>query len=339
MKTFEEIISFESLYRAHRRARLGKRHKKEVIEFELNLSQNLWQLHYDLKYGKYQVGGYHKFMIYDPKEREIQAIPYRDRVVQHALCDNYLIPLLEKKLIFDNAACRKNKGTQFALDRLSFFMKKFYRQHKLEGYFIKLDASKYFNNIDHAILKSKLAKIVKDEKVLGLIEKIIDSYSYSEGKGLPMGNQSSQSFALLMLDGFDRFIKEKMRVKYYVRYMDDIIMIVEDKSFARDIVRASREFLQTMGVRLNPKSQISTVKNGVIFLGRKMFLSEGKVVLKVKRELKVRIVQKLKLKVGQKQDVQSSRVSYAGFFCHCDSRSFFKYLCQKFFEASKAAVA
>lgn len=91
-----KIISFESLYKAHRVARLGKRHKKEVIEFETLLGENLWSLHFDLKYNKYKVGGYHKFMIYDPKEREIQAITYRDRIIQHSLCDNYLTPLLEK---------------------------------------------------------------------------------------------------------------------------------------------------------------------------------------------------------------------------------------------------
>ena len=106
---FDEIMTFENLYRAHRRARLGKRHKKEVILFEANLSQNLWQLYYDLKYEKYSVGDYHKFMIYDPKEREFQAISYRDRVVQHCLCDNFLTPLLDCRLIYDNAACRRGK--------------------------------------------------------------------------------------------------------------------------------------------------------------------------------------------------------------------------------------
>lgn len=114
MDEWERIIDFESLYKAHRKARLSKRYKKEVVEFENNLSENLWKLHYDLKYGKYEVGGYHSFMIYDPKEREIQAISYMDRVVQHSLCDNYLIPLLEKKLIYDNVACRKGKGSSLA---------------------------------------------------------------------------------------------------------------------------------------------------------------------------------------------------------------------------------
>lgn len=116
--SFEEIISFENLYKAHRRARLCKRHKREVIEFELNLSENLWRLHYELKYGKYEIGEYNKFMVYDPKEREIQAIPYRDRVVQHTLCDNCLIPTLERYLIYDNTACRQGKGTHFAIKRL-----------------------------------------------------------------------------------------------------------------------------------------------------------------------------------------------------------------------------
>ena len=130
MTDFERIIDFETLYRAHRKARLSKRHKKEVIEFEANLSKNLWEMHYDLKYGKYKVGAYRKFMIYDPKEREIQAIGYRDRVLQHAICDNYLMPLLEKRLIYDNVACRRGRGTKQAYDRLRHFMTEHYKRYK-----------------------------------------------------------------------------------------------------------------------------------------------------------------------------------------------------------------
>ena len=114
-KNFLEIISFQNLYKAHIRARQSKQHKKEVIQFETQLSKNFWALHYDLNYKKYETGGYHKFMIYDPKEREIHAISYRDRIVQHSLFDNYLTPLLEKHLVNSNCACRKGKGTDYAI--------------------------------------------------------------------------------------------------------------------------------------------------------------------------------------------------------------------------------
>lgn len=116
--TYEELISFSNLYRAYFACLKGKRHKQEVIDFSLELSKNLWMLHYDLKFQKYKIAGYHEFKIYDPKERMIQAISFRDRIVQHMLVDNYLIPTLGKTFILDNVACQKNKGTSFAHRRI-----------------------------------------------------------------------------------------------------------------------------------------------------------------------------------------------------------------------------
>lgn len=156
---FLNIISFKSLYNAHRRARLGKRGKKEVIEFEMNLSQNLWALHYDLLYGKYHIGEYRRFRIYDPKEREIQAISYRDRIIQHSICDNYLIPILERKLFYYNVACRKNKGTDCAVSTLRRYMVNHYKKFGKSGYFVKIDIRKYFDSISHTVLKKKLSKL------------------------------------------------------------------------------------------------------------------------------------------------------------------------------------
>lgn len=196
MDDYDRVISFENLYRAHRRARLGKRHKKEVIDFELNLSKNLWKIYNELKYQEYEVGGYHRFMIYDPKEREIQAISYRDRIVQHCICDNYFTPLLEKHLIYTNVACRKGKGTDFAVKYIRKCLTKIAKNRTENECYLKIDISKYFNSIDHEVLKGKIRQIVKDEKTVKLLDKIIDSYEYIEGKGLPMGNQTSQNFAV-----------------------------------------------------------------------------------------------------------------------------------------------
>ncbi len=274
MLCFDDIISFDSLYRAHRRARLGKRHKKEVIEFEAALSENLWALHYDLKYGKYVVGDYRKFMIHDPKEREIQAISYRDRIVQHSLCDGYLMPLLDKHLIYDNAACRREKGTLFAIKRLRKFMCEYYKGHGKNGYFVKVDVSKYFPSIEHDLLKKKMDRIVKDERVRSLLYLIIDSYESTPNRGLPMGNQSSQCFALLYLNDLDKFFKERMRVKYYVRYMDDILMLVPSKERARDCLLAARSLLEAEALLMNEKSQIIAVKNGVSFIGWHFYFGE-----------------------------------------------------------------
>lgn len=330
LPTFEDIISFESLYRAHKKARLGKRHKKQVVEFELNLSKNLWQLHYDLKYGNYQIGGYNRFMIYDPKEREIQAISYRDRIVQHALCDNFLTPLFETKLIYDNTACRKNKGSHFALKRLAGFMREANKRFGETAYFVKLDISKYFPTIDHSVLKKQLMKIVKDKKIFALCCQVIDSYNFDLNRGLPMGNQSSQNFALVYLNGFDHFVKEKLNVKYYVRYMDDVIMIVQTKKQATEILKFAGEYVSTLNIKLNPKSQIIQLKNGIVFLGWKLHLKNNVCVYKLKKQLKQRIILNTTNSIKNKKNLVDQIVSYNGMLCHGNANAFFLFLKNKF---------
>lgn len=328
MNNFDNIISFENLYKAHRRARLGKRHKKEVIEFEGNLSENIWRIHYDLKYGKYMVGGYHSFMIYDPKEREIQAISYRDRVVQHSLCDNYLIPILEKHLIYDNAACRKNKGTSFAIKRWREFMRRHYLKYGDSGYFIRVDVAKYFPSIDHTILKEKLVKIVEDKKVLELLYSIIDSYNLETNKGLPMGNQTSQCFALLYLDNVDRYIKETMRIKHYVRYMDDMMFIVHDKQLAKLIIDKVKFLFEECGLSLNKQSKITPVKNGVAFLGWRFSYNEtGGIIQTLKKETQKIIIKRIKKKYFLKslcENSQPALSSYYGYLKNGNSYHFYK---------------
>lgn len=307
------------------RARLSKRHKKEVIQFEMNLSENLWKLHYDLKYGRYRVGGYHKFMIYDPKEREIQAITYRDRIVQHSICDNFLTPLLEKRLIYDNAACRKGKGSSFAIKRLKSFMRRHYKEYGTEGCFVKADVHKYFNSIDHEILKQRLKKIVYDEKILSLLFSIIDSYFFTEGRGLPMGNQTSQCFALLYLDGLDRAIKEKLRVKFYVRYMDDMIFLLPDKNAGRGVLALVEKELLRVRLSINPTSRIIAIKSGIEFLGwRFCFSPSGGIVQRLRRSTKRRILDKVRAKkVLSAIKKEETIISYRGFLMRSKSYFFF----------------
>lgn len=330
MDDFENIISFESLYKAHRRARLSKRHKKEVILFEAELSKNLWALHYDLKYGKYEVGGYHNFMIYDPKEREIQAIGYRDRIIQHSICDNYLTPLLNRHLIYDNAACRKNKGTSFAISRWRAFMSEYYKKNGTNGYFVKLDVKKYFPSINHDRLKEKLSKIVDDERILNLLFKIIDSYNREENIGLPMGNQTSQCFALLYLDNVDRYIKEKMQVKYYVRYMDDMLLLIREKQKAKRCITDVNRLLTENCLILNPKSQMVAIKNGVDFLGwRFSYGKNGKIIQKVRPSTKKRILERtgftaFQVRTHHKSKLKLSQVK-ASYIGHLKQGNTFKF--------------
>lgn len=296
MSEFEKIYSFDNLYAAHKIARRSKRDVKEVIDFEIELGKNLALLSEEIKNGSYNISGYYSFWVYDPKAREIHALHYKDRVVQHCICDEVLAPMLDKRLIYDNAACRINKGTHFAIKRLSSFMASFYKKHGTHGYFLKCDIKKFFDNIDHSVIKQKLSKVCEDQDVLALLYKIIDSYEKTNGKGLPLGNQTSQWFAIYYLDGFDRLIKEKLQIKYYTRYMDDCILIHEDKEYLRSCLKTMKCYLEKeLGLTLNEKTKIFPMKNGVNYLGWHFYITEnGKIVRKVKQSTKYKYKRKLK---------------------------------------------
>lgn len=237
-------------------------------------------------------------MIYDPKKREIQAIPYSDRIVQHSLYDNLLIPLMKHHLINANCACRVGKGTDYAIKLLRQFMTKHYKKNGNSGYFVKLDIKKYFPSINHEVLYKKLARFNFDENINWLLHTVIDSYG--NGVGLPMGNQSSQCFALLYLDRIDRIIKEQLRIKFYVRYMDDMILLVQTKEEVAACLEKIRVEVLKEKVVLNHKSQIIKIKNGVEFFGWNFtFGKNGKIIQKKKSVKKKNIpkIQKYNLQI------------------------------------------
>lgn len=231
-----------------------------------------------------------------PKERVIHALHYRDRVVQHCICDEVIEHTLDRKLIYDNAACRIGKGTHFAVKRLNTFMRDFYHKYGTDGYILKCDFRKFFDNIDHEILKNKLRKIFQEEKVLSLLFQIIDSYEKTAGKGLPLGNQTSQWFAIYYLDAFDRLIKEKLRIKYYSRYMDDCICIHQSKDYLKKCLKDMTEFASTqLQLSFNEKTEIFPIKNGVDYIGWHFYLTDtGKVIRKVRKNTKCKYKRKLR---------------------------------------------
>ena len=296
MTEYEKIWDFQNLYKAHTVARRSKRHTREVIDFEMNLGENLTALSDALRDGTYEMMGYYSFAIHDPKYRVIHALHYRDRVVQHCLCDEVLAPVLDNKLVYDNAACRQGKGTHFALSRLSVFLHSFYRRYGTNGYFLKCDIRKFFDNIDHVVLKNKLRKAIRDADVLRLLDRIIDSYEASPGKGLPLGNQTSQWFAIYYLDGLDRRIKEKWRIPYYSRYMDDCVLVYHDKETLCRCLADMRQYARAeLKLEFNEKTEIFPLKNGVDYLGWHMYLTEtGKVVRRVRRGIKRRYQRRLR---------------------------------------------
>ncbi len=296
MTDYEKICDFQNLYKAHTIARRSKRNTREVIEFEMNLAENITALSDTLKNGTYQMQGYYSFAIYDPKYRMIHALHYRDRVVQHCLCDEVLAPILDKKLIYDNAACRIGKGTHFAIKRVSSFLHSFYNKNGSNGYFLKCDIRKFFDNIDHEVLKCKLSKVISDKDVLNLLYAIIDSFEVTHGKGLPLGNQTSQWFAIFYLDGFDRLIKEKLKIKYYSRYMDDCVLIHRDKEYLQNCLCEMTNYAKSeLKLDFNEKTEIFPIKNGVDYLGWHIYLTDsGKIIRKVKQQTKYKYKRKLK---------------------------------------------
>lgn len=293
----EEIFTFEHLYEAHKKCRLSKQHKGEVIRFEANLSSNLVNIINEITKRKYKLGKYKVFKIFEPKERIIEALPYKDRVVIRCFCDYSVRSRIEKRLIFDNVACRKGKGTLFAIERLEKFLRREYlNKGDNDLYFLKCDIRKFFPSINHNILLQLLKNIGFSKDEMWFITKLVREQPNNVEMGLPLGNQSSQWFALLYLDKVDRLIKEKLRVKSYVRYMDDMILIHRDKKYLQKCLREIENVCNNeLSLSLNEKTQIGKVCNGIDFLGYRYVLNyRGKIIRKLRGSYKVRLKRYLK---------------------------------------------
>jgi len=318
-----DIFTFENIYNAHERCRKAKQHKREVIEFEVNLGVNISKLIKEIGSKTYKLGKYRQFKIYDPKERIIEALPYRDRVIIDCFCINSLAPRIEPRLIYDNVACRKNKGTLFGIKRLNHFLRKEYHKgNNNEFYYLKCDIKKYFPSINHDTLLNNLRKAGFSKEEMWLMEKLVRNENSNDTKGLPLGNQSSQWFALFYLDKIDRLIKEKLQIKGYVRYMDDFILIHRDKSYLQYCLSEIQKTCKAeLDVELNHKTQIGKVANGIDFLGFRIILKEnGKIIKKLRSTARVRLKKHLKTlkKLEQKEIVDEKYIKQRknSFYAH-----------------------
>lgn len=291
---YEVIYDFENLYRAYRMARKGKRWKNPVAKVEANALEAVSIIRDELREGTYRPGGYYEFIVFEPKRRVIQTNSFKDKIVQHSLCDLILYPVLSSPFILDNYGSQVGKGTHFGLNRLRDFMQDYYRKHGgADGWVLKADVHHYFASIRHDILKQDVRRYLKDPRTLALVDLIIDS---TPGEvGIPIGNQSSQIFALLYLNQLDHFVKEVLRVKYYGRYMDDFYLIFEHKADAQEAWRRIAAHLASRGLELNDKTNIFPLRNGLDFLGFHTYLDDsGKVIRKVRRASKGRMSRKLR---------------------------------------------
>lgn len=329
---FDSILSFPNLLAASRKARRGKRFKPSTSKFEFNLEKELLQLQEELKNQTYIPGPYREFLIYEPKPRKISAALYRDRVVQHAICQ-IVEPFFDNSLIFDTYACRTGKGTHKAVDRFTQYTRKF-------AYALKCDVKKYFPSIDHSILKNKIRKKIKCPRTLWLIDLIIDSSnpqeetnSYFHGddlftpckrrKGIPIGNLTSQIFANYFLSEADHFIKGKFPEFGYLRYMDDLTLFWHEKEPLWEVLENIQIFLLRDRLLLKPeKSMAYPVEKGVDYLGYKIFPGHRKVryenVIRYRRRLKEMQGKYSGGKIGLK-DINASVQSWIGHVKHADS--------------------
>ena len=285
MTDFEKVVDFHNMYQAFRRAKCGKGYKKSSARFNAAALDGIHRLIDQLRNKTYAVSEYNEFTVYEPKERLIQTTSFKDKVVQHCLCDNVLMPRLQKVFIRENCAGQIGKGTLFGLDLLSSQMEAFYNMYGLHGYILKCDITKYFYNIRHDQLKDMIAyHFGYDPDICWLCNLFVDS---TEGKGLPLGNQINQGFALLYLDGMDKLIKYELGIEYYGRYMDDFYLIHPSKAYLQYCLEVIREYLITLGLTLNGKTQIFPFKNGVSYLGFHTYVTKnGKMIRRLKNQNK-----------------------------------------------------
>ncbi len=280
---YNKVCSLENLFQAFCKAKKGKSRKQYVKEFEENLGKELPKLNHELLTCSYQPRPLKRFIIRDPKTRKIHASHFRDRVVYHALV-NVLEPIYEGIFIYDSYASRKNKGTHKAIERFDYFkrkvtkngmlMKNPFNHNSVIGYVLKADIKHYFETVDHEILLNILKRKIKDKKILELVEKILNNFDTDiEGKGMPLGNLTSQFFANVYLNDFDYFVKHQLKAKCYLRYVDDFMIIYNDKSILEEYRERIEEYLRNhLKLDLHPdKSKIIPLQAGVTALGYRNF--------------------------------------------------------------------
>jgi RNA-directed DNA polymerase len=295
----QQIADLKNLYEAFYKAQKGKVSKHYVYAYNKQLQQNLQRLQQQLISGAVETGGYHTFTIYDPKKRLICATPFSQRVLHHALM-NICHASFEKQQIATSFASRPGKGTYAALDKAREY-------HRHYRWFLKLDVRKYFESIDHSILKQQLCRLFKDKDVLLISEQIIDSYSTAAGKSVPIGNLTSQYFANHYLSVADHYLKEVLRVPAYVRYMDDMVLWHHDKELLLEIGYRFQEYLaKKLRLQLKPFC-LNESKKGLPFLGYLLFPGS----LRLARRSKKRFIQKSRLYEGNLQTGRWSQKEFA----------------------------
>jgi len=278
---YSKLCSYNNLLLAFQKARKKKSRKIYVINFEKNLNKNLKVLQDDLIKKTYYPSNLKKFIIRDPKTRTIHASIFRDRIVHHAII-NILNPIYEKIFICDSFASRKNKGSHKAVERFEYFIRKVssngqlvknsFNNNSIKGYVLKADFRRYFDSINHKVLIKILRRKIKDENLIWLVNRVLSNFEINTGIGMPLGNYTSQFFANVYLNELDYYVKNILKAKYYIRYVDDFVILHKNKKRLEYYLKHINNFLPYLKIKFHPeKTEIHSIKNGITFLGYRIF--------------------------------------------------------------------
>lgn len=312
---YNKVCDMDNLFLAYQKARKGKSQSYGVIYFEKDFQKNMMAIFNDLQNETYSTSKYEVFKIYDQKEREIYRLPFRDRIVQHAIM-NILEPIWTSVFISHTYSCIKGKGIHGALKHIKHDM------NDVPGtkYCLKMDVRKFYPSVDHGVIKSIIRKKIKDKKILCLLDGIIDS-----APGVPIGNYLSQFLANLYLSYFDHWLKEVKQVKYYYRYADDLVILSESKEYLHELLNEIRIYLKDK-LKLNLKGnyQVFPVESrGIDFVGYVFRHRRIRMRKSIKKNFCRRIA-KLNKKNLSVKEYRMSICSWLGWAKHCDSRNLLK---------------
>ncbi len=320
---FDKNLTFEKLMKAHYRARKHKMYKKDIILYEMNLEHNIINLKNSIKNNTYKVGKYREFKVYDPKERVIKSLPYVDRIVHQWYIEEFVKPYIIPRFIDSSFACMENKGTHKAVELLQKYIR-IYKRNFGDFWILKCDIKKFFYNIDPNILLNIMKKYIRDKKLIKFTELLIFSgRTPNENVGIPIGNYTSQYFANIYLNELDQYVKRVLKIKYYIRYMDDFIILLRTKKECINIKNKISSFLrENLKLELNSKSRYYPYKMGVNFCGYRTFTTHRL----LRNSSKKKIIRKVKkwnnLNKNNLLDIQfclQSLNSWIGHVSHCNS--------------------
>lgn len=334
---YSSAITYDNIYNMWKIIKRTCKNKREVFLFSLNLNTNIHYIYHMLKTKTYKPSQYRTFLIFEPKPRLVMSQTITDKIINHFVANYYLIPYMENSLIDSNVATRKNKGSSYAMKLIKkYYNKILINEQNKEIYALKIDVSKYFYTIDHEILLKKIQNKIEDKDVLNLIKIIIseanndyvnisiknynDKFNtsipyYQKGKGLSIGAMTSQFLAIFYLNDLDHYIKENLKCKYYIRYMDDFLILDTNKERLKKIQTKIFEELEKTKLNVNEKSNIYKSSSGYVFLGYKYKVVNNKLKILFNKKTYYKIKRKLKyLYAKNKIQYNKSLASYYGYF-------------------------